>query len=140
MYLSQEFEFSSNTAYNFAIFMPIFLLFVSELVSAFFTIHLIEVKQITKQLSRKFFQSISTFVPACALLMIAFTPKSKEFSTILLVIAVGFLGFHTAGQSINALDLSPRYSSLIYGIGLTFGTIGEKLNIIYIIYYIYYFL
>jgi hypothetical protein len=91
----------------------------------------------TRRMWRKGFQVTGTLFPGIALLVLAIGSSIEHASTDsvmkytqvgLLMIVLGMMGLQTSGQSINALDLSSEHASLIYGIGLSLGTIGAILG------------
>lgn len=105
-------------------FLPYLLLTVTQFIAGYLLRRLTQEEKITKLTGRKIFQCTSTFVPALFLIILAFANPNVGGTVALLILSVGCLGFHAAGMAGNAMDLSHQHSSMIFGIGLTFGTLG----------------
>ena len=67
--------------------------------------------------------STAGYVPAVALVGMCFVKCDKTLAIIVLCIAVGACGANYGGHISSLVDLAPRYSSIIMGIGNTLSTI-----------------
>jgi MFS family permease len=86
---------------------------------------LIKSKRITRQNVRKIFNGIGLSVPVLSLIGISFITCSTPYLGVaLLVIGFAFMGFSLgAGYYVNINDVSGPYSSVVFGISNTFGSI-----------------
>lgn len=50
--------------------------------------------------------------------------EGKTLAVVLISLAVGFDGFNVVGQSVNILDIAPRFTGVLMGIANTFATIS----------------
>ncbi|CAG9831759.1 unnamed protein product [Diabrotica balteata] len=110
-----NFKMTSNSLLSAAPYATCFLLsFVFGAISDF----LINRKYFTRQFARKFFNTIGILGPAIALVVLSFLPDSQStLSVIMLVIAVGINSAAFVGFQINPVDLAPKYSGVLMGIG-----------------------
>lgn len=110
-----NFDMKSNSILSSAPYIASFILsFVFGALSDF----LINRKYISLENSRKLFNSIGKIVPAIALIVLGYLPENQTvLSVIMLIIAVGVNAACFTGFQINAVDLSPRFSGVLMGIG-----------------------
>lgn len=77
-----------------------------------------------RTLARKICQVISSAVPALIFVILGYVPTDAKFLAVaMVIIAVGSSGFYGAGFIPNSLDISPRWSGILYSVSNTFATI-----------------
>jgi MFS family permease len=86
---------------------------------------LIQSKKISRKNVRKIFNGIGLSVPVCSLIGISFiTCATPYLGVALLVIGFAFMGCSLgAGYYVNINDVSGPYSSVVFGISNTFGSL-----------------
>eukprot|EP01125_Pyxidicula_operculata_P018585 TRINITY_DN6612_c0_g1_i2.p1 TRINITY_DN6612_c0_g1~~TRINITY_DN6612_c0_g1_i2.p1 ORF type:complete len:474 (+),score=79.03 TRINITY_DN6612_c0_g1_i2:49-1470(+) len=72
---------------------------------------------------RKICQSVSFGVPSTAFLLISYLDLSLEWTLVLVVFAVSFMGFSAGGYQPNFLDLSPKYVSSLVAFSNALGSL-----------------
>jgi len=77
-----------------------------------------------RTMARKICQVISSAVPAVIFMVLGFVPADAKFFAIaLVVLAVGTSGFYGAGFIPNYLDVSPRWSGILYSVSNSLATV-----------------
>ncbi|XP_057667760.1 putative inorganic phosphate cotransporter isoform X1 [Diorhabda carinulata] len=110
-----NFDMHSNSILSAAPYLASFILsFVFGALSDF----LINRNFISLENARKLFNSIGLIVPAIALVVLGYLPENQSvLSVMMLIIAVGVNAACFTGFQINPVDLSPRFSGVLMGIG-----------------------
>jgi len=110
-----HFDMQSNSVLSAAPYLASFILsFVFGAMSDF----MINRNYINRENARKLFNSIGTVVPALALITLGFLgEKQTSLSVTMLVIAVGINAACFTGFQINPVDLTPKFSGVLMGIG-----------------------
>ncbi|XP_050299060.1 putative inorganic phosphate cotransporter isoform X2 [Anthonomus grandis grandis] len=84
-------------------------------------------KQITsRKTSRRLFHGIGAFLPAAALIWLAYEENPVGIA-ILLIVAISLNGAMFCGHNVNHIDISPRFSGVLFGIS---NGIGQSLAIL----------
>ncbi|XP_063916988.1 putative inorganic phosphate cotransporter [Zophobas morio] len=79
--------------------------------------------------TRKIFNSLASFIPAIALIVLGFVDNAqKELAIGLLVVAVGTNAWTQCGYLVNPIDLSPNHAGTITGLVNCFSTIFSILG------------
>lgn len=79
--------------------------------------------------TRKIFNSLASFIPATALIVLGFVDNAqKELAIGLLVVAVGTNAWTQCGYLVNPIDLSPNHAGTITGLVNCFSTIFSILG------------
>jgi ACS family sodium-dependent inorganic phosphate cotransporter len=73
--------------------------------------------------ARKLLQAVGLLGSGALLLSVSVLPPSPPIVLAVLCAATGLLGLGWSGFSANYLDVSPRHSAMLFGVGNTFGTI-----------------
>lgn len=85
------------------------------------------VKKVTsRRRSRQIFHGIGAFLPAAALIWLAFEENRWAIAA-LLIVAISLNGAMFCGYNVNHIDISPRFSGLLFGIS---NGIGQTLAIL----------
>ncbi|CAG9817728.1 unnamed protein product [Phaedon cochleariae] len=110
-----KFDMHSNGALSAA---PYLASFIASFVFGAISDFIINSKYVSLENSRKLFNTIGTVVPSMALVILGFLPEDWiALSVMMLVIAVGVNAAVFVGFQINPVDLSPKFSGIIMGIG-----------------------
>lgn len=110
-----KFDMESNSLLSAA---PYLALFIFSFVFGQLSDYMINNEYISRGGARKLFNSIGTFVPAAALFTLGFLPEDAiTLSVAMLVIAVGINAAVFCGFQVNHIDLSPKFSGILMGIG-----------------------
>ncbi|KAL1516735.1 hypothetical protein ABEB36_000603 [Hypothenemus hampei] len=80
----------------------------------------------TRKISRQIFHGAGAFFPAAALIWLAYE-ESRLGIAILLIMAISLNGAMFCGYNVNHIDISPRYSGVLFGIS---NGIGQTLAIL----------
>ncbi|CAH0563482.1 unnamed protein product [Brassicogethes aeneus] len=79
--------------------------------------HFITKKVFSIGATRKIMNSIGLFIPAAALVALAFLPKEQgTLAIVLLVVAVGINSATFCGYNVNHIDISPNHAGVLMGI------------------------
>ncbi|XP_060519812.1 putative inorganic phosphate cotransporter isoform X2 [Cylas formicarius] len=76
--------------------------------------------------SRRIFHGIGSFIPAGALIWLAYE-ESRVGIAILLIVAISLNGAMFCGHNVNHIDISPRFSGILFGFS---NGIGQTLAIL----------
>ncbi|CAH1100629.1 unnamed protein product [Psylliodes chrysocephalus] len=108
-------DIAHNSVLSAAPYLASFILsFVFGAISDFIINH----EYVTRENARKLFNTIGTVVPSIALVTLGFLDENQlSLSVTMLVIAVGVNAACFAGFQINPVDLSPKFSGVLMGIG-----------------------
>lgn len=110
-----KFDMESNSLLSAA---PYLALFIFSFVFGQISDYMINNEYISRGGARKLFNSIGTCVPAAALFILGFLPEdATTLSVAMLVIAVGINAAVFCGFQVNHIDLSPKFSGVLMGIG-----------------------
>ncbi|CAG9761702.1 unnamed protein product [Ceutorhynchus assimilis] len=88
--------------------------------------YLIQAGITSRKTSRRLFHGIGSFIPAGALIWLAYE-ESPAGIAILLIVAVSLNGAMFCGHNVNHIDVSPRFSGVLFGIS---NGIGQTLAIL----------
>lgn len=102
--------------------MPYFFYFVLSYVFIGLNSAVEKYNLMTRNTSRKFFNTIGFCVPAVALAVLGFLTTST-WAVVLLTIAVSFNAAHLFGVVLNQIDLSPNFTGHLMGIMNTCGNL-----------------
>ncbi|KAJ8980968.1 hypothetical protein NQ317_013422 [Molorchus minor] len=109
------FDMESNSLLSSA---PYLALFIFSFVFGQLSDYMINNGYGSRAFVRKLFNSIGTFGPAIALVTLGFLPKdATDLSVTMLIIAVGINAAVFCGFQVNHIDLSPKFSGILMGIG-----------------------
>ncbi|CAG9865518.1 unnamed protein product [Phyllotreta striolata] len=110
-----KFEMTQNSVLSAA---PYIASFILSFVFGYLSDFLINGNYISRRNSRKLLNSIGTFVPSLALIVLGFLDSSQSVLAVsMLIIAVGVNAACFAGFQINPVDLAPKFSGILMGIG-----------------------
>lgn len=80
----------------------------------------------SRKTSRRLFHGIGAFIPAAALIWLAYEENQWGIA-ILLIVAISLNGALFCGHNVNHIDISPRFSGILFG---TSNGIGQTLAIL----------
>lgn len=80
----------------------------------------------SRKTSRRLFHAVGSFLPSAALIWLAYE-KSPIGIAILLIVAISLNGAMFCGHNVNHIDISPRFSGVLFGIS---NGIGQGLAIL----------
>jgi len=104
-------------------FLPYILMPFVGIPSGIIADKIVASKRVKTVYVRKFFQSLGMFLPAIILIVLSFDNPDPTKAVILMIFALAFLAFTTAGHNTNFLDLSTKHSGVLYSISNTTSTI-----------------
>lgn len=97
--------------------MPYLVQFLVGLITSPITDRLIANGTTSITTSRKLFNSLSSFLPAAALIYLAFLKTfDQNLVIILLIVAVGTQAFQQSGYLVNMIDVAPNHAGTILGL------------------------
>lgn len=102
------------------------LTLLSSLSSGIIADNLVRANIITLTTARKFFNSVTSFVPILCMASFYFCDSSKQILVILTVLVyLAALGLgYGSGYCVNFADIVPAYSGIIFGLGNTFASLA----------------
>ncbi|KAJ8946315.1 hypothetical protein NQ318_004204 [Aromia moschata] len=110
-----KFDMQSNSLLSAA---PYLALFIFSFVFGQISDYMINNGYGSRGACRKLFHSIGTCIPGAALVTLGFLPEdATTLSVTMLVIAVGINAAVFCGFQVNVIDLSPKFSGILMGIG-----------------------
>lgn len=109
-----QFDIKSNSLLSS---LPYLALWVLSFVVGFLSDAIINNGILSRTTSRKVFNTIGLFVPACALIILGYTRSDQTTqAVILLIVAVGANAAAYCGWSVNHIDLTPNHAGTLMGV------------------------
>ena len=120
-YLEERLHFNIKSSAIYSV-MPYLTLFFFQCLGGYFADKLIDDKHLTRTSTRILMESLGNLLPALALIWLSYVTNATLAFT-LMTLAVGLSGFAYSGYPPATLDLSPKYSGIIYSISNTIATV-----------------
>ena len=120
-YLEEQLHFNIKSSAIFSV-LPYLAMFLVQCVGGYLADKLIEEKRLSRTSTRILMESLGNLLPAIALVWLSYvTDASLAFA--LMTLSVALSGFAYSGYPPVTLDLSPKYSGIIYSISNTIATV-----------------
>jgi len=104
-------------------FLPYILMPFIGIPSGIIADKLIASNKLSTVYVRKIFQLMGTLIPALFLILLSFIKPDSPTAVIFMIMALAFAPFSTAGYNSNFLDLTTKYTGLLYSFSNTSATI-----------------
>lgn len=120
-YLLERLQFNIKSSAIYSV-LPYLTLFLFQCIGGFVADKLIDEKYLSRTSSRVLMETLGNILPAIALIWLSYVTNATLAFT-LMTLAVGLSGFAYSGYPPVTLDLSPKYSGIIYSISNTIATV-----------------
>ena len=120
-YLEEQLHFNIKSSAIYSV-LPYLAMFLIQCVGGYLADKLIEEKRLSRTSTRILMESLGNLLPAIALIWLSYV-SDASLAFALMTLSVALSGFAYSGYPPVTLDLSPKYSGIIYSISNTIATV-----------------